>query len=755
MPLHNSGSSAWDNMLGKVKAEIGHGKRFGAQQFQVENFGLESLNEEQSNVLNTTRDGAAKSLVAFARDTGLFAKTDEKFNENHPGVRAAATIAAACEDIGGYAKALMKHEAAATGAKDAVTLMGRLSGRPTPGVKYAAGLEAFDEAQELRPNTEYSIAYNLRATKQDAAAELLFPTTTLEASDVGVRFNIPIPVLEDYIEHTGGTPVNWKRRRLIDAGRNGKLLITDATTLVPWKKPDGSTDDYFVDGALVPAAARRVRDESIPTAPLRAGEWIDVIGLSATPGLVGKGIVDGTYVIDADIKVVNAYFKVTKGEDSDVIKFKTSAIQLNAFQQAAEGDHRRMVLNMTVGALPMDQAKQPDGTDVTVLADLTANGNIPYLRFSLNGEVNVEGAMYGLTINGSSAKVARVRDSNGNDLDTTTGSVNDAIKALKFEFIGYDLDLRVRNSNLAQRGKRVDIKHVSRMYLTRIGEPISAIKPGVDSFGPVTGVQVETLANATYLRNSALALYRALDYFDQIKSFQNYAARDFEDNALEGVGTYFVDPTAIEIEVNFADITSSVSSSDRGADITASITNTIRELAYKLNALSGYGVAMNFLHPGEKIKVVAVADNYIAQFIQVFGDLRTMGMTFDFELAVSNLNEMRGTILVTLSRGSTNQVDPLTFGMHAWIPEVVSEAKMNRGGPYVHDLIVQPRNIHIPICPVMGKIKFVGMPDLYTGRINLNVNVEQRDTDVATNTVVQKQSLDGLNASDAAVSDQA
>jgi hypothetical protein len=138
---------------------------------------------------------------------------------------------------------------------------------------------------------------------------------------------------------------------------------------------------------------------------------------------------------------------------------------------------------------------------------------------------------------------------------------------------------------------------------------------------------------------------------------------------------------------------------------------------------------------GESAKPVVIigTDQTTARYLQVAGDLRTIGGGFEEVLIVDTQNEaMHGTIFVTFGvKGAADGVPhPLQFGNMAWKPEVTVVLPIHRNGANSKELTVQPAFRHITNLPVLMKLTVTGIPTTVETRVPVLVSGALDTTDV-------------------------
>jgi hypothetical protein len=729
--LHSQHSAS---LYERISSAVQNGQ-FTTDKSIVSGYGLESLDATAANVQTTAISAAKRELEGFGGDAlsaGLEAFGDEQL---HAGAIAATIVG----DLGGYAAAMKAATARAAAAGGFQTVSGSRYG--SANMKQGYGTEAFEQAQEFVPQQAQTIEYNIKASKQDPVGEAFFPTTTLTANDIGLDVKIPIDIVEPFIKHKAtGEVTDWQRKKLINTLRDPSILRNDAIKLLPYKPADNSNNQWFVTGTDFLEVQG---GEDLPTAALKPGVRIGFLGLCSTPSLVQNGVMDHTDQIDNNVRLQYVWIKVTgTGGTTELFRLRTDNLDRSAFQKTQEGDKFQTSLDLDVLAYQLTSAtKTVAGVASALLAPLTTGKQTIGLALKVNGTLNHEKG--DLVVNAlEQPRIHRVYDNETREDITNTQAVKDEIAKLSFEFAGYYIKANLRNSNFRTREQRIDRQTSSYKYLVQLGAPITAVAPATNDWGPVEAVAVEQLSTATYARNSAMAISRLLDYVDSMRSSgiaNNALWQRYDENSVEGVGKAVVDPWFGEGDYDISKLVNSTASHMRREDISEQLLMIIRNYAYRMNAESGYNVAIGLLYNEQQPNLLIGTDNIIAQYLMEVGDLRTAGITFKVTVVTSNNIEMKGKIIMTLSRMKSGGLDLCTFGMHLWVPEIVATVKIMRNGNYVQETMVQPRNLHVIVCPIIAALTISGLDESYTGSINVPVTTG----DLAAN--IAAAVLDGLN----------
>jgi len=687
----------------------------------VKGFGMESLDQPgliaQNDAIGNAKRVIQDAIVAANPGTpngGLEGYSDAQ-------LESAAIASLIGTDAAGYANSLRNANArATTGGFETVTGSRYGSANPTQGY----GMEAFEQAQGFTPQQSSTIEYNLKAAKQDPVGEAYFPTTTLTANDIGLDIKVPVDIVEPFIKHKStGAVTDWQRKKLINAMRDPTILRNDATKLIPYKNPDNSTAANF--STIVPAFAATQNSESVPSGALLPGKRIGFIGLCSTPGLIQAGALEASDQIDTGAKLERIWVQVTNaGGTSELFSFDTHYMDRAFFQKSQEGDKFETSLDFKNIFFELTATSTTtDGVVSTLLAPLVASSQTAVLQVDLSGSLNHEkGAL--LVNSLTPPAIARIYDTvDHSEVNITSGALATSIAGLTFTFAGYSLRAYLRNSNFRTREQRIDRQTSTYKYLVQLGAPITAIAPASDAWGPAESIAVETLSNATYARNSAMAISRLLDFVDTIRSSgvtNNGLWQRYDENSVEGVGKAVIDPWFAEGAYDISKLVNNIRSAQSREDISEKILNILRTYAYRMNAESGYNVALGLLYNEVQPTLVVATDNIIAQYLMEVGDLRTAGVTFKIHVATTNNIEMKGKLIMTLSRMKAGGLDLLTFGMHLWVPEIVATVSVMRNGTFVKETMVQPRNLHVVVCPIIAYITLTGLDEAYQGKVVLD-----------------------------------
>ena len=678
--------------------------------------GMEGYSEREHVAAATTSiKSAINTLKQTYQDLGI-----EGFDETNFEAGAIAMMA--------HANPVEYHRVAMEGrAKEAsgITTIDPILGGPAGWMDYQPEMtvsqEAFDE-KELRNHLPFSVAWNVQASRQDEFSEAFYPTSVFTPDQVGLDLSARRILVFDEIKRSmSGAVSNFDKKNLLDAYRDYKILENESTTLVPYANPDDSNAEYFVDETLVGTTTTVIERVNVPTRPLKFGAKLDLLGISQHPSLVSSGVMDQTDNIDARIQLVKVYVKVTDkaAAKSDVVCFNVERHGRTLFLKTVEGDFQAMGIQYRTTSLVLEgTTKNNAGVEALALATLKASNYRLYLTTKVDGDINVE--LGSTDIYCSGVSVDEVYDANGQKVAIGAGAGKALVDNLAFEPLGYVLSARRTNSNRRTRGKMLDNNVQTERHTIQTGSPMSISMPVTEQ---EEAAALEALVNATRIRNSNMAVTAMLNYADALKNLAHTDARGSRDLAIEGIGRWMVQPFYEEAEIDLEKDVNILTSTDRTADVMSALCDKIRDIAYRMVRDSGYLPALQVMSAGADVKpfLQIGTDVILPQYLMTRGDLRTFGIGMEHDVKATQDVRMNDTIMLVLKRDGQTGPDPLSYGLHAWIPELASVVNVNRNGATVKELMVQPRNRHIHCLPIMAKLKVKNLAKVLGQKAALDV----------------------------------
>lgn len=589
-----------------------------------------------------------------------------------------------------------------------------------------AALESYDES-ENRNAAAYSIAYNMQAARQDEFGEAFFPTIVVTPDQVGFSISIRIVTVYNEVRRQITGDINdFGRRNIIEAVIDPTILRNDQTNIVPVYRDESKQN--FVDAALVAPYTTLLDDEEITTAPLAMGKTFSLLGISQTEALLETGLLDASDSIDPSMILQSVYLKLkgATAADDEVVKFNVSKLPYSNFTYAVQGNYRLANLNFPTEALKLDKTtKQVDGSVSALLADVQTGEYTVRLGVSVSGSVNLELATTNLFASG--VRVVSVQNKDGVKIALDDAAVAPIVAALTTaEVVGYDLDARRTNLNRRQRGQLLDTTWNVQTYNVPLRAPITVPRP-LTSGDQNDSSDLAALITTTRIRASNAAVDELLRVADVLQdfSFNKDAVGDVP--AILGTGRYLVKPFFEKHVLNVAAEVDSIKSADRAADISALIVNKLRDVVYRMYRDSGYKAAADALAGGvaPMPTVIVGTDPVLSRYINVVGDLRTLGGDFVPKI-VSTLNQrMAGKIVLTFGvfgEGQDGVPNPLHFGNMAWKPELTLVLPLHRNGQTSKELTVQPSFLHVTHLPVLAVIEVEGIEDVIASKVTLKVS---------------------------------
>lgn len=665
---------------------------------------MESINDSQTHALEMCANELSTSLEAIAQELGM----EDRLTDAQINAATAAGIFAG--DFRGFLAHKTEFPSVGTESMGVVQPFGiddALGER-------SFGLEAYDE-RENRNAVIYSIAYNMQAARQDEFGETFFPTLVMTPDNVGFGVTVNLMMVYDGIERKiSGTFEDFKKKNIIRAVADPTVLKKDQTKVIPVNRAQSA--DKFVDPAIVAPAAFMLEGESINTAPLLIGKKLDLLGLSQTDALLASGIMDMTDSLDPAITLQHVYVSFLNGADTDVLKFNTANLPLSNFAYSVQNNYRVMTLNFASTSILVNKdTKQADGSALVALAGVVTSDVIVRLELQLSGQVNIETGE--TVVFGNIVATHTVADNTGNLLDQTVAPAAPIVAVLNVGKIeGYDLLAYRTNMNRRQRGQFIDTTRYTQLYNVPLRSPITAIHP-INADGQSDASDVQALITATRIRTSNESVTTLLNAAAVLREYVD--ARDTTGVGPDvlGTGRFFVRPTYFEEGLDMLTLVNSLNSMDRPGDMQAALVNKIRDYAYRMYRDSEYKAAADAFAGGISATPVVIigTDPVIARYLNVTGDLRTLGGEFDVRIVSTLDYRVAGKIFITFGvfdESRNVSPNPMNFGNLVWGPELVLTANISRGGQISKETVVQPRFSFVVHSPIMTLLEIDNLPDV-------------------------------------------
>ena len=662
-------------------------------------FTMESASMMEDNFGIETQNLGQEITGALAQLSAEFDQVSLESGDMSEPMKAALIIAVASMDhAGSYHKAALK---CAPGQLSMEGLSSGIGGSVDHiGDDDGFSMESFDET-ELRNFAGQNIMFNVLAAQQDPVAEALFPTKVIAASEGGIAVTVDRQEVISQNDHaTTGSVLNVTRKNLISAFADASILSTESTALIPYANVDTTADASFVAAALVASTNRVVGDVTIPTRPLLIGKQLDLLGLSAHPGLIDNGILNQTDQIANGVKLKKIYISMDDGLLDGVFAFDTTHMTRTQFKASAEGKGREMTLSFISDTLQLTSESTliDNVTLVNTILDTITAGTIATatLGVSLQGNLDLNSGT--MSVHASDLHVTNALDADGNAV-ADTALVAQIAGLTTFKVVGYEVEARRSNSNWRTDGTVIDATQYTESYAIPLGYPISVITPVDDT---QTGTKISAMVNAARIRNSNNAITTLINYSEQLAAVKESIAAGVDVDII-GAGSNIVTPyfDTTAIDVNAA--VTNISSHERGEDVAYVLISAIRDAAFKMYRESNYGPALDIANAGmkTKAKVVIVVDAVVERYLTLPGNEKILGENMDYEIVSTNDNRMTDNIYLTFTRNRPGSEDGLTFGVHGFIPEMIQRVNTSKNGGTTKNDRVIPRSLHLPVLPVL------------------------------------------------------
>jgi len=580
-------------------------------------------------------------------------------------------------------------------------------------------LEAFQETENTRVQ-QYSVAYNLLASRQDLFGETLYPTVVVAPEHYGYMVSINLAIVQDDVRRqTTGALALFNRKNVAWAYTDANILQDESTRCVPVYRDDTvDNSDKFLDAIGVQTV--KVGNEMVNTKPLLCGVEHDLLGLSQTNAMLALGESGVEDDLDSSIRLSKIYVKLHSGNTTEYFSFPTDKLPFNDFSGATQANSRKMTLNFETSALKFVAGqKTVAGTTSALLSALT--DRVVHMKVDIFGKVTLDTAT--TVVNPAKLTVASITATDKSQV----ADPNIVAALASAEVVGYDLLAWRTNAARRQRGKLLDSQTVNMLYTVPLLSPLSTLRP-VGKNDAEDAAKVSVLINATHVKTSNAAVTSVLDLRETLATYASSVDTFGNSPVVLGAASYVLKPFYDNIGAfNVATNVDSLTSSARIADLQTLLINKIRDSAARMAYNSGYLNALRLQYNGvpPKIVVIIATDPIIERYLTINGDPRLAGDQFDYKIVSSLDSRMFGRVLITLgleeamTSGAPNW---LHFGNMAWKPELTVVMPMVRNNANVVELTVQPCFRHINNLPLMVEMTVTGIESIIGGKVSMNVN---------------------------------
>lgn len=694
----NIASTPIDKLYGLVNDSV-QANKYGSPQLAGAALSIESISDSTLKELNNTLGTLEASLEAIAEELGI-SKITTKAQ-----IQAGAAAGILAGDVKGFMNQKVDQPRVSTENMSVVSM-----GNVADSMSSRFSLEAYHES-ENKAAAQFSIVYNMQAARQDDFCETFFPTIVTPPDNAGFAVTVRLmTVYNEFTRNVSGALDNYDKKNIIRALADPTILKNDSTRIIPvWRDVAKSN---FVDAGLIPVRTISLEGESIVTSPLATGKRFSLLAISQTDALLANGVMDMTDSIDPTVTLVNVYVKV----GDDILSIPVENLPLSNFTYSTQSNYRQMTLNFTTHSVLVNKnTKRMDGSDLTTLASLKTNDLIARLTVSANGSVNIETAE--TVVHGNECSVHIVRNAAGEEIPMTVAPALDLVNAFAdAKIIGYDLRAWRSNVNRRQRGQLIDTTYFTQLYNVPLRAPITAIHP-VTQEGQTDTSDITSLVTATHIRTSNAGVASLIQAESLLREYVD--ARDTLGIGPDvlGVGRFFVRPTFFEEELDMNELVDSLKSHERAQDLQAALVNKLRDYAYRMWRDSEYPAAANALCGGiaPVPTVIIGTDPVLARYLNVTGDLRTLGSEFNVRIVSTLDRRVSGKIYMAFGVFDENRntaPNPLNFGNMAWSPELTIVLPISRNNQISRETAVSPRFLHFTNCPILTVLSVINVPDV-------------------------------------------
>lgn len=579
---------------------------------------------------------------------------------------------------------------------------------------------AFDE-NELGGMATHNAVINMMASRQEPAAEALFPTKVISAKQAAINLSVDsVDIIHEKRHQNGSTMMELDRKKLNRALTYPNMLDIKTLKMIPWKNPDGSDDSCFVDTAFG-LDGQKIFGHDVPvdTAPLAINKKVNLLGVCQHPLVLNNEQLNYTDQIAYGAKLSRLYIRVLDGANGDkVIEVDTLHRPDNGFLKSRTGQHRDTTLQMMLEDILISKStKATDGTAIDALAaTVVAQDLVVKLEVAINGNMRLNDGR--TQVNAAPLMVNSVYDKDGNKLSLENGigkTVVDLIEGtMNAEILGYEVDAQLSNTNWRMQAPTIDITPENEIYVIPPGQPLQ-IKTAPNT--PENGRKISGLNMATMARNTNAAFTCALNYFEELKAHYDAISRGAEVKLI-GTGRYLVEPYVNEINITIdKNVVVNHEGAQRHQAVGASLIYPLRMEAWDMILKSFYGTALKFQTGSNsaKPKVLLITDPTTARHLNTINGendvKRMLGDNIEVQLEITEDIRFRGKIMMTLTRGRPGVEDLLSFGVHAYVTELSQTMTLDREGTTYQLTRIIPRNYHLPILPIMVMFNIEGLKD--------------------------------------------
>lgn len=674
--------------------------------------GFESLDEVGRGEVQSGFEQATEAL----RGAGLEALLREHFRGDMNKVATAMESAAVTMLAAGSPELYHEnfiHGKAASAASSVVDTY-------VPGVDSAKpAMESFTQ-DAFNKFISHSILVNALSVGNNDFDEAFFPTEVIEAGQSGVDVDVSICYAYNRTKRAAnGKPFEFEKKSLIRAIEDHTILEGGSTAIYPRGDAAANNDAYLVDATVVGNRVIDVAGTEITTRPLKFGTEVDLLAVSAHPGLIGSDGQDETDALDPNVSLSSVFVKVTVDDGAagktGVYELSTAGMSGSVFTRVTQGSANASSLAFKNVLGLNGTMKSVGGVAIQDLGIEAILGLAPgdawtvEMPVSISGNLNTEYA--NLEVYGNSIGINRAFVGADKTVVAKSSTEYTDLKAkVTLELVAFYPKARRVNANLRQRGILIDSGENNRYYFPiEVGSPLSSVRPIKVNGG---GATVEGLVQGLRTRSSNSSVSTLLYAESQLQQAVNDGVMSVNTSMI---GSLFVRPSYTARSLDASSVVTINRSGEGYDDLRALLVDAVTTMADKLALESGYLAALEQFTGGDReYEIVVGTDPRLAGLLMKSGDARTFGEGRNYRIVSSLDLRMRNRIYVTFRRVSQRGVDPLSFGAHLYMPALVHEvANSHQNGATVQEVQVQPRELHANTLPILGRIDVSNLEDFY------------------------------------------
>lgn len=580
-------------------------------------------------------------------------------------------------------------------------------------VKLDFSLEAYDE-QTLRTTTVYSQLFNSQHGNQDAVTEAWFPTVVVGADEAGYAISLNIvEVQDDKRRDLSAKLETFGRKNVIHAILDDSIIRDDQTKLVPVVRAEN--EDAFVPAAVATPSVIKKDGKNVSTAPLAIGKEFDLISICQDDAILATGGTNHTDQIASGLKLDKVYVKF----GNELIGFPVRHIDGSNFWAPPQAGYRNLQLVFdTKNILISGDEKTWDNADTVVLKPIKDGGLKVRLRLGVNGTVNADKGDTLVTQSILAVDSVRLGETEL-ALDDSTAAPIVALFATA-KVVGYTLEGHLTNVNRRQRGQLLNNDYYTQIYPVTTRAPFTITRSQVLQEHS-DAADIAALMSVVGISVTNDGLNTILETDDLLARYVNNEDDLINAPRVLGIARSSLKPFYQRHEIDVKDELMALESKEKTQNIQSVLINRIRDAVFQAYVATAYKATVDARNggKGEKPVVLIATDPYIANYLMLHGDLRTLGEHFEVCVRSTQLQKFKGKIFVSFGTAQamkSNQPDPYHFGNMAWKPELVYALPTHYQGENSKQITVQPTYAHVVNLPILIRFDVVNMTEAIRDR---------------------------------------